>query len=154
MIKFLAIARSVSIPAFSFCLIVNIKYRHTWYLWSLCDRSFRPEILFTSFLIIGVSFLFEHSVKVWRESEEQFYPFQDGGRYHIETSPFIFSANQWTGFYMISAFVMKGLKKKSSRSSSRFLATSAFLFPKARPARLLVRERCVLYVFYLTNQFW
>ena len=29
----------------------------------------------------------------------------DGGRYHIE----ICSANQWTGFYMITAFVMKEL---------------------------------------------
>ena len=33
--------------------------------------------------------------------------FNDGGRYHIETSP----ANQWTGFYMITAYVMKELKK-------------------------------------------
>ena len=33
----------------------------------------------------------------------------DGGRYHIETSPLICSANQWTGFYMITASVMKGL---------------------------------------------
>ena len=37
-------------------------------------------------------------------------PFHDGGRYHIETSPLICGANQWTGFYMISASVMKGLK--------------------------------------------
>ena len=36
-------------------------------------------------------------------------PFHDGGRYHIETSPLICGANQWTGFYMITAFVMKGL---------------------------------------------
>ena len=34
----------------------------------------------------------------------------DGGRYHIETSPLICSVNQWTGFYMITASVMKGLK--------------------------------------------
>ena len=27
--------------------------------------------------------------------------FHDGGRYHIETSPLIFRANQWTGFYMV-----------------------------------------------------
>ena len=27
----------------------------------------------------------------------------------METSPFICSANQWTGFYMILASVMKGL---------------------------------------------
>ena len=32
-----------------------------------------------------------------------------GGRYHIETSPLICSANQWTSFYMIWASVMKEL---------------------------------------------
>ena len=36
--------------------------------------------------------------------------FNDGGRYHIETSTWICSANQWTGFYMITASVMKELK--------------------------------------------
>ena len=36
--------------------------------------------------------------------------FHDGGRYHIVTSPLIFSANQWTGFYMITASVMEELK--------------------------------------------
>ena len=35
--------------------------------------------------------------------------FNDGGRYHIETSPLICSAN---GFYMISASVIKGLNAK------------------------------------------
>ena len=35
--------------------------------------------------------------------------FHDGGRYNIETSPLICSSNQWTGFYMITASVMKGL---------------------------------------------
>ena len=30
-------------------------------------------------------------------------------RYHIETSPLICFANQWTGFYMISASVVKEL---------------------------------------------
>ena len=38
-----------------------------------------------------------------------FQPFQDGGRYHIETSPLIHRANQWTGFYMKMVSVMKGL---------------------------------------------
>ena len=38
-----------------------------------------------------------------------YYLFQDGGRYHIETNPLICSANQWTGFYMITASVLKGL---------------------------------------------
>ena len=32
-----------------------------------------------------------------------------GGRYHIETSPLICKANQWTGFYMITTSVMKEL---------------------------------------------
>ena len=35
--------------------------------------------------------------------------FHDGGRYHIETSPLISSANQWTDFYMITAPVTKEL---------------------------------------------
>ena len=32
--------------------------------------------------------------------------------YHIETSPLICSANQWTGFYMIWTSIMKELSKK------------------------------------------
>ena len=36
--------------------------------------------------------------------------FHNGGRYHIKTSPLICSAYQWTGFYMITASVMKELK--------------------------------------------
>ena len=35
----------------------------------------------------------------------------DEGHYHIETSPLIFSANQWTDFYMIWISVMKELSK-------------------------------------------
>ena len=46
---------------------------------------------------------------------EPFKPFHDRGRYHIETSPLICSANQWTGFYMITASVMKGLNVISKR---------------------------------------
>ena len=38
--------------------------------------------------------------------------FHDGGPYHIETSPLIYSANQWTGFYMITVSIMKELMKK------------------------------------------
>ena len=33
----------------------------------------------------------------------------DEGRYHIETSPLIYRANQWAGFYMITASVIKEL---------------------------------------------
>ena len=35
--------------------------------------------------------------------------FHDEGSYHIETSPLICSANQWTGFYMIWTSVIKEL---------------------------------------------
>ena len=35
--------------------------------------------------------------------------FPDGGPYHIENSPLICSAKQWTCFYMISTSVMKKL---------------------------------------------
>ena len=35
--------------------------------------------------------------------------FHDGGRYHIETIPLICSANQWTGFYVITASAVREL---------------------------------------------
>ena len=35
------------------------------------------------------------------------YFFHGGGPYHIETSPLICRANQWTGFYMIETSVVK-----------------------------------------------
>ena len=35
----------------------------------------------------------------------------DGGRYHIEPSPLICGANQWTGFYKTTASVMKELTR-------------------------------------------
>ena len=38
--------------------------------------------------------------------------FHDGGPYHIEISPFICSANQRTGFYMIGTSVMKELRNR------------------------------------------
>ena len=36
--------------------------------------------------------------------------FHERGLYHIETSPLIFAANQWTCFYMIGTSVVKELK--------------------------------------------
>ena len=39
--------------------------------------------------------------------------FHDGGSYHIETSPLICRANQWTGFYMIGTSAMKELNTDS-----------------------------------------
>ena len=35
--------------------------------------------------------------------------FYDGVPYHMETCLLICSANQWTGFYMIGAYIMKEL---------------------------------------------
>ena len=47
--------------------------------------------------------------------------FHDGGPYHIETSPLIYKANQWTGFYMIGAAVTKELIYKSTGKFPIFL---------------------------------
>ena len=49
-----------------------------------------------------------------------FNSFHDGGRYHRETSSLVCSENQWTGFYIITASVMKELnmhcrKKKKKK---------------------------------------
>ena len=51
----------------------------------------------SQFLIVSVHFL----TPSWRRSN-----------YRIETSPLIWSANQWTGFYMIRTSIMKELRKK------------------------------------------
>ena len=54
--------------------------------------------------------------------------FHDVGRYHIETSPLICRANQWTGFYMIMAYVMKELSLDDSSKhfdSNMYLESSA-----------------------------
>ena len=50
-----------------------------------------------------------------------FNSFHDGGRYRIETSPLIFRANQWTGFYMITASAMKELKTIIVRKFINFI---------------------------------
>ena len=47
--------------------------------------------------------------------------FHDGGRYHIETSPFNCYANQWTGFYMITASVMKELNGRLFEKERPFI---------------------------------
>ena len=44
---------------------------------------------------------------------ELFNSFMTDVPYHIETSPLICRANQWTGFYMIKVFVMKELIKSN-----------------------------------------
>ena len=44
-----------------------------------------------------------------KQLQERFNLFPDGDRYHTETCPLICRANQWTGFCMITAIVMKEL---------------------------------------------
>ena len=39
-----------------------------------------------------------------KRSHKWYQLFHDRGPYHIETSPLICRANQWTGFYMIGTF--------------------------------------------------
>ena len=46
--------------------------------------------------------------------------FHDGGRYHIETSPLICSANQWTSFYIITVSVMKELIGKDRQMPNTY----------------------------------
>ena len=55
-------------------------------------------------------------------------PFHDGDRYHIETSPLICGANQWTGFYMITISVMKGLITLHLEIQNRCLLVTKALF--------------------------
>ena len=50
-------------------------------------------------------------------------PFHDGGRYHIETSPLIYSVNQFTRFYVIMASVMKGLRVTTIFSGTHIFDT-------------------------------
>ena len=44
------------------------------------------------------------------------YIFHDGGSYHTRTSPLIYKANQWTGFYVIGTSAMTELKKLSDNA--------------------------------------
>ena len=51
--------------------------------------------------------------------------FHDGGCYHIETSPLICGANQWTGFYMITASIVKELKELQNCNQKFIFVTAA-----------------------------
>ena len=50
----------------------------------------------------------------------------DEGSYYIETSPLIYRANQWTGFYMIGTSVMKELNWK--KTLNHFLVNNSSIF--------------------------
>ena len=55
-----------------------------------------------------------------------FYQFHDGGPFHIETNPFIWKANQWTGIYMIGTTVMNELMYFNKRTFNKLV----LIFPK------------------------
>ena len=57
-------------------------------------------------------------------------PFHDGGRCHIETSSLICRANQWTGLYMITASVMKGLRYLLGNIDLKIIALVKFFVTK------------------------
>ena len=71
--------------------------------WFLYDRSIVHERLNINFIQLLPAIGFRWGISL---------PFQDGGRYC-----YCF-ANQWTGFYMITASVWKGLKKGGRESVS------------------------------------
>ena len=52
--------------------------------------------------------------------------FYDRGSYHIESSPLICFANQWTGSYMVGTSVMKELNRNVFRTMSKHLWSSFF----------------------------
>ena len=61
-------------------------------------------------LIVGHFLNLIFSFSILRTIQCVFNFFHNRGPYHIETSPLIYPANQWTGFYMIKTSVMKELK--------------------------------------------
>ena len=63
--------------------------------------------------------------------------FHDGGRYHTENS-----ANQWTGFYMITASVMKELKSMNpiSRHAISFVNHPKQLYVPLTEVKILAKK--------------
>ena len=79
---------------------------------SQCDQVFLTNFVsFTDKILHGKLHCWCHRSSYWLQIEffNFFKIFHYGGPYHIETSPLICRANQWTGFYMIRTSVMKEL---------------------------------------------
>ena len=98
----------ISVPLSLFDIITGICSLYPLTVHILCVHHLRPK---KSSLVFGnerneffLSFNRPHSQMCIQL-------FNDGGLYHIEISPLICRANQWTGFYMITASVMKELRK-------------------------------------------
>ena len=91
--------------AFSCNFRIQIRNENEW-RWS---KKFIKEAIFVICKMPKFTTLWAFfEVMIEMKSE----PFHDGGCYHIETSPVIWGANQWAGFYIITDSVMKGLSKK------------------------------------------
>ena len=87
-----------------------------------------------TFLVLSISWGF------WVRLSFCFELFHEGGRYHIETSQLICSASQWTGFYIITASVMKELSLHMSKK---------VLFQKICVGTFSVKLRTLLYIWNL-----
>ena len=98
-------------------------------------------------------------MKNWSEIGNYFntnslYLFHDGGPYHVETSPLIYSANQWTGFYKIGTFVIKELKTKSEEVVQRCYVKQVFAkFIEKLHLRSLCQYSCRLTACSFINPF-
>ena len=86
-----------------------------------------------TFFLVQMKKFFSYSLRniIWHKkqfsSRGKLYLFYEGGPYHIETSLLIWSANQWTGFYVIGISVMKELKENCyEHSHSHLTALSHF----------------------------
>ena len=85
----------IKIPARALVFNISIIYKIIAFNY---QRTFHADLPFFRKIVISRCF-----------SSDPNELFHDGSRYHIETSPLICRANQWTGFYMITASVMKEL---------------------------------------------
>ena len=65
-------------------------------------NSYKANILLL-YTIYTKKFLNQGAKNLSQSSIKKVSQSHDGGRYNIETSPLVFSVNQWTGFYKITA---------------------------------------------------
>ena len=121
-----------NLPTFIFTPLQNVEHWVTSYIYEqvnlYCTKLFNGVyiVIFSNILSDRVAML----VILIFNFSSFFFNFHDGGRYHIETSPLICSANQWTGFYLISASVVKELSNLLNTviSSTRFSVNLIIFF--------------------------
>ena len=100
--------------------------------WGNCYTNRKVLIFFFENRQLFLKFL--RDISIWIRDYEFFKPclqcicpelFHDGGPYHIETSPLICRANQWTGFFMIGTSAMEEFKSLSTSPPSWFSRSTA-----------------------------